>query len=171
MRVWQAHERAVLGLAFAADGGALATCGDDDPAARIWDLAAGDERWWLSLLQEPALSVAFAPDGRTLAVGRPEAVELWDAVSGRQRRRLHAYRPHSAPFAYAADGPAALPAGTGRGGRAADAVHGRVGDAAGGVTAEFAEPVLDPFGLARALDGRTLLWAPNDSYLTTANTL
>src|SRR5439155_26895628 len=115
MRVWQAHERAVLGLAFAPDGGALATCGDDDPAARVWDLAAGDERWWLSLLQEPALSLAFAPNGRTLAVGRPEAVELWDAVSGKQRRRLHAYRHHSASLAYAADGRTFLSAGTRRG--------------------------------------------------------
>ena len=81
MRVWQAHERAVLGLTFAPDGGALATLGDDDPAARVWDLAAGEERWWLSLLQEPALSLAFAPDGQTLAVGRPEAISVCVCVT------------------------------------------------------------------------------------------
>jgi WD40 repeat protein len=112
MRIWQAHERAVLGLAFAPAGGALATLGDGDPAARVWDPAAGDERWWLSLLQEPALSLAFAPSGRTLAVGRPEAIELWNTVNGKQRRRLNAYRHHSTSLAFAADGRTLLSVGT-----------------------------------------------------------
>src|SRR6516164_11474507 len=112
MRVWQAHDVAVLGLAFAPDGGALATAGDGDPAARVWDLAAGGERCALSLLREPALGLAFAPDGQTLAVARPEAVELWDPVTGEQRYRLDAYRHHSNALAFAADGRALLSAGT-----------------------------------------------------------
>jgi WD40 repeat protein len=172
MRVWQAHERAVLGLAFAPDGSALATHGDEDPAARIWDLAAGDERFWLSLLQEAPSSLAFTPDGETLAVGRPEAVELWDTATGGLRRRLHVYQHHSASLAYAADGRSLLSAGTRRGGPDSYSVQGYMWDVATGrTTVEFAEPVLDPFGLACALDSHTLLWAPNDTYLTTANTV
>jgi WD40 repeat protein len=186
MRVWRAHQGAVLGLVFAPGGGALATAGDGDPAARVWDLTAGAERFGLSLFREPALSLAFAPDGRTLAVARPEAVELWDSATGEQRHRLDAYRHRSRSLAFAPDGARLLSAGT----QTAVSVSVQeemlavpgptaeplpvipAGDAVQALTWDLATHHLhDIFteatdgwpGLICALDGRTLLWCDRDT--------
>ncbi len=171
MRGWQAHERAVQLLAFAPDGGTLATLGEGDPAARVWDLACGGRRWELTLLDEPAVSLAFAPDGRTVAVGRPWAIELWDPATGEQLTRLEAYRHVSASLAFAPDGATFLSVGLRRGGPGPDSLQGHVWDAAAGsIIAEFVEPLRDPFGLAHALDAHTLFWAANDAPFTEPDT-
>src|SRR6478735_9383276 len=78
MRVWQAHEKSVTALAFAPGGGTLATAGDHDPAARVWDVAAAKEVRTFSLFRETPACLAFTPDGRTLAAGWPWSIQLWD---------------------------------------------------------------------------------------------
>jgi WD40 repeat protein len=62
MRLWQAHERAVVSVAFAPAGDCLATAADEEPGVRVWDVAAGGER-------ERTAKVAVAVEDESLAAG------------------------------------------------------------------------------------------------------
>jgi WD40 repeat protein len=68
MLVLKGHDRrqAVYSLAFAPDGAALASCGLDD-TVRLWDLRAGTHRVVAKTYGYLSRSVAFSPDGTTLA--------------------------------------------------------------------------------------------------------
>jgi WD40 repeat protein len=159
MRVWQAHERAVLALAFTPDGGLLATAGEGDPAVRLWDVAATAERRQFSLFKETAVCLAFAPDGRTLAAGWPWSIQLWDVAADDPRLRLEGHRHFSASLAIAADGSTLLSAGRRLGGHTPDAVQAVIfGLDDGRVRAEFVGPVADSVTRPVALDAATILW-------------
>jgi hypothetical protein len=80
------QRRAVIGttaalhaLAFSPDGQWLLTCEDD--GIRTWHVQTGQERRSLTLPGgERALALAFAPDGRTVALGMSSGrVRLWPA--------------------------------------------------------------------------------------------
>ena len=71
-------------VAFSPDGGRAATA-DNDGAVRIWDLNAPEgERLLLTLSGHGSLvqSVAFSPDGRTLASASANLIRIWDAETG-----------------------------------------------------------------------------------------
>jgi WD40 repeat protein len=82
-----------LAAAFSADGEVLAVGGvekDRDHsygAVRFWDLATGAEGRAALLGHRNGVSaVGFAPDGRTLATGHPDAlVKLWDLATGQEK--------------------------------------------------------------------------------------
>src|SRR5436305_1150883 len=85
MRVWQAHERAVLGLAFAPDGGALLWAPNDSylttaNTLTLIDVPAGHP-WGVLEVPGPVHDAALAPGGRTLAAAVRGDVQLW-AVGG-----------------------------------------------------------------------------------------
>jgi WD40 repeat protein len=71
------HTGGVYGLSFNADGTLLASSGFADQTVRLWDVASGRER---AVLRHPQwlLDLAFAPDGRSLAVLSAWRVVLWD---------------------------------------------------------------------------------------------
>jgi WD40 repeat protein len=76
------------GFALAPDGKTIATAGEDD--VRLWDAVDGTELAGQPRLRAPARSVAFSPDGGTLAIGdRTGAVSLWDRRAGRMRDDFH----------------------------------------------------------------------------------
>jgi len=89
-----------VGIAFSPDGRRLASTGvaprDKGGTKRkqqvsLWDVATGERvRAWEGH-DGYLMSVAFAPDGRTLAAASSNgAVDLWDPDNGELRRRLRA---------------------------------------------------------------------------------
>ena len=98
----------ILASAFCySDGSASAAQGDPSEtssgAVELWDLTSGQ---MVRSVQEHApcsLSVAFSPDGRTLASGNADGtIELWDVSSGEPKRTL---RGHDGPVTAVAFSP------------------------------------------------------------------
>ncbi|HKI36604.1 MAG TPA: sigma-70 family RNA polymerase sigma factor [Gemmataceae bacterium] len=85
----EGHTGFVWGVAFAADGKTLVSCGDD--AVRLWD-AEGKEVRRLAVGGRYE-AVAFSPDGRLVAAGTKDGgVQLIDVASG---RTLHTLKEHA----------------------------------------------------------------------------
>ncbi|MDG9716401.1 trypsin-like peptidase domain-containing protein [Streptomyces sp. DH24] len=85
-----AHDGEVQSVAFSRDGKVLASTSADSPEdgrIRLWDVSTGRQRdRSLTHRGGQVSSVAFSPDGKTLAGGGEDGrVRLWDVASGRQR--------------------------------------------------------------------------------------
>lgn len=109
------HEHTVFSLQFSPDGKTLASYGDD-LAVRLWNLETKKEQRRLVLGRQtmidlgsgdmvPACSLAFSPDGKSLAViGLPKygeadnPVHLWDVASGKDIAVILTPRPKSAGY-------------------------------------------------------------------------
>jgi WD40 repeat protein len=159
MRVWAAHAGAINCLTFAPDGSRFATIADREPAAIVWDRFGAAEPLRLSLFQEPALSIAFAPDGQSVAIGRMDAVELWSAIDNQRLTRLDSLRHNSTSLAFARDGRTLLSAGKRRGESGPGALHAVIWNLRSGrATHDLSRPTNEYRGLAYALDGTRFLW-------------
>ena len=91
------HPGKVVSITVSADGRTPASGGDS--ALDLWDLATGHK---LHSLQQGPISIrsiAFAPDGKSLASGSVQtqpALRLWDAATGKELRSFPGHRQVSA---------------------------------------------------------------------------
>ncbi len=74
-------------LAFSPDGTMLAGGGWGEAKLRLWDVATGKDRIVFPKLSEEIVSVAFAPDGKTIAAAADQ-IHLFDAATGKERHRI-----------------------------------------------------------------------------------
>lgn len=159
MQAWQAHEQSVVSLAFAPAGDTLASAAEDEPGVHIWDLAAGAVQRELALFRETATCLAFSPNGKVLAAGRPWSVELWDPATGDQQLILDSTRHFSRSLIFAPDGAGLLSAGMRLGGRWLGAPQAVMWDLTDGrMTAEFVGPASETPNLIWALDSTKVAW-------------
>ena len=94
-----------LNITFSPDGKTL-TCtnGTGDSTIRLWDVATGETRHTLTDHTNWVRSVAFSPDGKTLASGSSAEIHLRDVASGETRHTLTWI--DSSPAGFSPDGKA-----------------------------------------------------------------
>jgi RNA polymerase sigma factor (sigma-70 family) len=184
VRLWDAATRkeirklegkSVLGVALSPDGKLVASCGDEN-AVHLWDAATGERLRELPLPESRVTSVAFAPDGKALAVatynsGGPAAwdgllrgrVLLFDVAGGKVLRRLTDGDHHLAQaVAFSPDGKkVAAVGGYENALRLYDTATGAERRPAGGHQAPIRAAAFSPDArraITAAPDGTTIVW-------------
>jgi WD40 repeat protein len=97
------HPLPIECFAFSPDGAILAAGGHDGMVA-IWDAREGVLRHRLGTNRGFVMTLAFSPDGRTLAVGNWRNLRLWELASGKERATVPAHWGDVTAVAFAADG-------------------------------------------------------------------
>ena len=101
------HTARVVGLAVSPDG-ALAASGGDDNTIWLWDLKANKALVPLRAHLAGVVTLAFSPDGKTLASATPGSedclVRLWDIPSGQPQGTLGGPSRGIWSLAYSPDG-------------------------------------------------------------------
>jgi GTPase SAR1 family protein/predicted MPP superfamily phosphohydrolase len=79
--------------------------GSDDRTVRLWDSVTGRARHRLEGHSDQVSSVAWSPDGRTLASGSGDkTIRLWDYANGRTRHTLEGHSDQVLSVAWSPDG-------------------------------------------------------------------
>jgi WD40 repeat protein/serine/threonine protein kinase len=97
------HKGKVNAVAYSPNGHLLASA-SADRTVRFWDAATGSERGATSPSLQEIFAVAFAPDGKTLAAGSVNTLQLWDVSSRKLEHELSLQKGWVHSVAFAPDG-------------------------------------------------------------------
>lgn len=107
-----AFANSVWEFALSPDGRrlAVASSGEEDPTATIWDADTGEKLLTLAGHSGPVCGITFSPDGNQLATASADGtVKLWDARTGQAIRTIRTHSPAAVDrVAYRRDYPAAV---------------------------------------------------------------
>jgi WD40 repeat protein len=79
----------VNSVTFSPNGKMLASGGSNDAAIKFWNVETGKERATLKGHSDWILSVAFSPDGKTLAsASSDKTIMLWDVAADAKKATL-----------------------------------------------------------------------------------
>jgi WD40 repeat protein len=93
----------IHGASISPDGRLLAA--DYNDTVRVWEIATHHEVAVMKGGADSIMSVAFAPDGKTIAAGTFDgAIQLWNVASGRQAAALHGHISFVNALAFSPDG-------------------------------------------------------------------
>jgi RNA polymerase sigma factor (sigma-70 family) len=144
------HGQHIQASAFSLDGKTIATAGDDGRVV-LHDLQAGKKLRSFDGMAASAYSVAYSPDGKTLAAGVGKMVCTWDLETGELLRKLEGVEGPVRFLVFSADGRILV------GGVRDHAVH--VWDTRDGQKISQITPPPHFTALAAAPDGKTLATA------------
>ena len=154
------HGQPVSSLTFSPDGKSLLSVGWGEASlstVRLWDAADGKEKW--SVNQRFASCAAFAPDGRTIAVGSGVGVvHLWQAETGQELCKWTGDQGPVTAVAFTRDGKRLFTAGGSGKLHLWDATNGKEIRAFEGHGREV-------LGIALSADGQTLVSTSADGTL------
>src|SRR5262249_47731245 len=86
------------------DGRTLAVSSINSGAILLWDLEAGRPAMALEGPSSSVMTLAFAPDGRSLASANFSGIQLWDLTSGQPRHHLGGPPIYVPSLSYSRDG-------------------------------------------------------------------
>jgi WD40 repeat protein len=92
-----------LGLCTCAPAGKALAVVDEQQMVHVWDTATGRERFTCQPKGDYIVSLAFSPDGQTLASLTREAAQLWDATTGKTLHTVATDQKHLARIAFTPD--------------------------------------------------------------------
>jgi WD40 repeat protein len=135
-------------MALSPDGKTLASGSWEDPHIRLWDVATGTEKLHFKAHGQDVLTIAYSPDGKTLAsTGNLATFHFFDAADGKALRKAGDYFGGLQAIEYAPDGKTRI-------GIESGTVH--VFDAATGKSLrKFDAPYRNMAGLTLSRDGKT----------------
>jgi RNA polymerase sigma factor (sigma-70 family) len=156
VRRLDAHAGHVRAVAFSAKGDRLAV--GADKGLSLWDIDSGKLLWAFATKDDGIYSVAFAPDGQTLAATLPESsAGIWETDSGKLVQQLPSQKERINTVVFAKDGKTLITCGSG----VWDIASGKMVKRLGGPEARGGCAVFSPDGLILAVggdDGIVRLW-------------
>lgn len=114
---FEGHQGSIKAVAFSKDGRLLASA-SNDKTARVWNVETGANTKTFQTAtpiavkystepfewKMPFTSVAFSPDGKTLAAGTGRGVHLWDVSTGKNSQILQGHELSVTSVAFLPDG-------------------------------------------------------------------